>query len=68
MGQMSEPDYDRWELENRIERYYDEKVALREALDCLVAVVGLTAFKYEEQRSVLQEAIDKANEVLRRTP
>ena len=68
MGQMSEPDYDRWELENRIERYYDEKVALREALDCLVAVVGLTAFEYEEQRSVLQEAIDKANEVLRRTP
>jgi len=29
-----------------------------EALDTLVAVIGLTAFKYEGQRQVLQEAVD----------
>jgi hypothetical protein len=29
-----------------------------EALDTLVAVVGLTAFKHEGQRQVLQEAVD----------
>lgn len=31
-----------------------------EALDTLVAIVGLTAFKYENQRQVLQEAVDIA--------
>lgn len=60
---------DRWDmehLENERDRLIDQKDALREALDTLVAIVGLTAFKYEEQRAVLQEAMDKANEVLRR--
>ena len=38
--------------------------ALREALDTLVAVVGLTAFKYEGQRKPLQEAIDNARAAL----
>lgn len=32
---------------------------LLEALDTLTTVVGLTAFKYEAQRAVLQEACDK---------
>lgn len=38
---------------------------LYERLDQLVAVVGLTAFKYEGQRAVLQEAVDEALSVLR---
>lgn len=38
---------------------------LYEKLDQLVAVVGLTAFKYEGQRAVLQEAVDEALSVLR---
>lgn len=60
---------DRWDmehLENERDRLIDQKDELREALDTLVAIVGLTAFKYEGQRAVLQEAMDKANEVLRR--
>ena len=63
---LYEPDYERWEMENERDRLIDQKDDLREALDTLVAIVGLTAFKYEEQRSVLQEAMDKAREVLRR--
>ena len=63
---MYEPDYEKWDMENERDRLIDQKWELREALDTLVAIVGLTAFKYEEQRAVLQEAIDKANEVLRR--
>jgi len=39
---------------------------LYEALDTLVAVVGLTAFKYEGQCAVLQEAVDIAVEVLKK--
>jgi hypothetical protein len=35
-------------------------VEMLEALKCLVAVVGLTAFKHENQRQVLQEAVDMA--------
>ena len=35
-------------------------VEMLEALKCLVAVVGLTAFKHEGQRAVLQEAVDMA--------
>ena len=60
---------DRWDIEhmeNERDRLIDQRDDLREALDTLVAIVGLTAFKYEEQRAVLQEAMDKANEVLRR--
>ena len=63
---MYEPDYEKWDMENERDRLIDQKWELREALETLVAIVGLTAFKYEEQRAVLQEAIDKANEVLRR--
>ena len=33
---------------------------LYEALDTLVAIVGLTAFKHESQRAVLQEAVNVA--------
>lgn len=36
------------------------------ALDSLVAIVGLTAFKYEGQRQVLQEAVDMALAVLKK--
>ena len=35
-------------------------VEMLEALKCLAAVVGLTAFKHEGQRAVLQEAVDMA--------
>lgn len=31
---------------------------LREAGETLILVLGLTAFKYEEQRKILQEAVD----------
>lgn len=34
------------------------------ALETLVAIVGLTAFKNENQRAVLQEAVDMANAAL----
>jgi hypothetical protein len=37
---------------------------LRDALECLVLVVGLTAFKYEGQRSALQEAVNYAQTAL----
>ena len=63
---LYEPDYERWDMENERDRLIDQRDDLREALDTLVAVVGLTAFKYEEQRAVLQDAVDKAREVLRR--
>ena len=42
-----------------------DNVKLCEALECVIAVIGLTAFKYESQRSVLQESIDMANTVLK---
>ncbi len=37
---------------------------LYEALDALSLVVGLTAFKHEEQRAPLQEAVDAARAAL----
>lgn len=37
---------------------------LESALGTLVAIVGLTAFKYEAQREVLQEAVDLATKAL----
>jgi len=43
----------------------DEITQLRMALDALVHVVGLTAFKYESQREVLQEAVDIAISLLK---
>ena len=36
------------------------------ALDCLLAIVGLTAFKHESQRAVLQEAVDEAISALKK--
>ena len=63
---LYEPDYERWDMEEERDRLIDQKEDLREALDTLVAIVGLTAIKYEGQRAVLQEAVDKAREVLRR--
>ena len=63
---LYEPDYERWEMEDERDRLIDQRDDLREALETLVAIVGLTAIKYEEQRSVLQEAMDKACAVLRR--
>lgn len=44
----------------------EQNQVLREALDTLVAVVGLTAFKHETQRAVLQEAVDGALKALGR--
>lgn len=38
---------------------------LFEKLDQLVCIVGLTAFKYEAQREVLQVAVDEALQALR---
>lgn len=35
-------------------------VQMLEALKCLVAVVGLTAFTHQGQRAALQEAVDMA--------
>ena len=63
---LYEPDYERWDMEDERDRLIDKKDDLREALDTLVAIVGLTAIKYEGQRAVLEEAMDKAREVLRR--
>ena len=63
---LYEPDYERWDMEEERDRLIDQRDDLREALATLVAIVGLTAFKYEGQRAVLQEAVDKAREVLRR--
>lgn len=37
---------------------------LLEALDTIICVVGLTAFKHEAQRAVLQEAVDSARAVI----
>ena len=45
-----------------------DRDAYRSALDTLYAIVGLTAFKYEEQRAVLQEAMDQASTVLHPKP
>ncbi len=44
------------------------KDELYEALDGLSLVVGLTAFKYESQRSVLQEAVDRARALVNKRP
>ena len=38
---------------------------LEKALECVISVVGLTAFKHETQRAVLQEAVDLATRALR---
>lgn len=40
---------------------------LVDALRGLVAVIGLTAFKYESQRTVLQDAIDIAVKAIEKT-
>lgn len=40
---------------------------LRDALDTLGLVVGLTAFKHESQRLVLQEALDASRQVINKT-
>jgi hypothetical protein len=37
---------------------------LLEALDKLICIVGLTAFKHEAQLAVLQEAVDSARAVI----
>ncbi len=37
---------------------------IAEALEALILVVGLTAFKHEGQRVVLQEAVDSAKAAL----
>jgi hypothetical protein len=48
----------------QLERQRDEARELArklfESLDALTLIVGLTAFKYEEQREVLQEAMNDA--------
>lgn len=47
-----------------IVRAVNSHEAMKEALNALIAVVGLTAFKYEGQRAVLQEAVDQARAAL----
>ena len=42
----------------------DDIVELRESLSTLVLLVGLTAFRHENQRAVLQEAIDQSQNLL----
>ena len=46
----------------------EENEKVREGLDLLLSIVGLTAFKYEAQREVLQDACDRGNEALGRAP
>jgi hypothetical protein len=57
-----------WELlkEAREERDKAQALAreLRDALNTLGLVVGLTAFKHESQRAVLQEALDASRQAL----
>lgn len=51
-------------LETDLAACQSARKELRGALDTLVLVVGLTAFKYEGQRQVLQEAVDEARAAL----
>jgi hypothetical protein len=57
-----------WELlkEARAERDKAQALAreLRDALNTLGLVVGLTAFKHESQRAVLQQALDASRQAL----
>jgi hypothetical protein len=57
-----------WELlkEAREERDKAQAIAreLRDALNTLGLVVGLTAFKHESQRAVLQQALDASRQAL----
>jgi len=46
----------------------EENEKVRDGLDLLLLIVGLTAFKYEGQREVLQDACDRGNEALGRAP
>ena len=52
------------EMAEKIVRAVNCHDDLVKALETLVAIVGLTAFKYEEQRQVLQEAVDKATKAV----
>lgn len=62
------PDYEYAEIGPPCNRDDSEQLRLaREVLEQLVAVVGLTAFKHESQRAVLQEAVDAAMSFLRKT-
>lgn len=49
------------EAANELIRLHNANVELLDSLETLVAIVGLTAFKYEAQREVLQEAVDIAS-------
>jgi hypothetical protein len=51
-------------LHNALERTASERDRYRATLETLYAVVGLTAFKHESQRAVLQEAMDQAASTL----
>jgi hypothetical protein len=57
-----------WELlkEARAERDKAQALAreLRDALNTLGLVVGLTAFRHEFQRAVLQQALDESRQAL----
>lgn len=44
-----------------------DTIKLRAALETLISIVGLTAFKHEGQRKVLQEAVDLGYKVLGET-
>jgi hypothetical protein len=55
--------YDRCALD-KLEQLESDRAELVDVLSTLVSIVGLTAFKYEAQRKVLQDAVDMAANVL----
>jgi len=50
---------------DELKQLKQDNASIREALECIISVVGLTAFKYEDQRAVLQESIDMGNSALK---
>ena len=52
------------ELQRELRRVRSVAVELRDKLDTLGLVVGLTAFKHESQRAVLQEALDVSRKAI----
>jgi hypothetical protein len=57
-----------WELLKQAREERDKAQALarelRDALNTLGLVVGLTSFRHESQRAVLQEALDESRQAL----
>ena len=53
-----------WQSVDDLEKVTGLAHELRDALDALGLVVGLTAFKHESQRLALQEALDASRQVI----